>query len=173
MGFFKKLWNVHDKVFHPIETSLKKKGGSNTFGGLLKGAGISPKDAPVTVPGSSFQQRPGYNAQTHMFEPTGPTPGAPITNPNNGGRTYTQNPFAAQQAQAQAIRQPNMATQLGQMPQGQPPPPQMGIQKPMGAFAMGPGPNMQPQPMAQSQKDQGSYAQPIPQPYEPYRAMMF
>lgn len=129
MGFFKKLWNVHDKVFHPIETSLKKKGGSNNISGLLKGAGITPKDAPETIPGSSFQMRPGYNAQTHMFEPTGPLQGTPIGNANTGGRTYTPNPFAQQQAQVNAIRGPGAA----------PPQQMVGMaQQPMGAFQMGP-----------------------------------
>lgn len=131
MGFFKKLWKVHDQVFHPIETTLKKKGGSNNISGLLKGAGISPKDAPVTVPGSTFQQRPGYNPATGMFDTpsTGATLPGMAPNINTGGRTYAPNPFAQQQNLANAVRNPMPPAQsmpAPQVPAPQQPPQQQG-----------------------------------------------
>lgn len=123
MGFFKKIWKIHDQVFHPIETQLKKKGGSNTLGGMFKGAGILPKDTPETVPGSSFQDKPGFNSDTGMYD----TPSTGMTLPGMAGapspnRQYTPNPFAGQQNLANAVRNPMPPAQS--MPQPQVPTPQ-------------------------------------------------
>lgn len=124
MGWFKKKLKKITKVVDPIGAKLRKSTGGS-YGDPMNWYQSKPK--PV-VP---YQRPPKQGLQAD------PGTGGPTVNLGGGGN-YTPNPFAGQMAQAQALRQPNLA---GSTP--------LGVTKGAG-FGTAPAPGMVPQQIPQT-----------------------
>jgi hypothetical protein len=152
MSWLSKQLKRNIKVLDPVGAKLRKETGGNYLDPLNQYTSHPPGTAKSSYVPKTRELTPAPNGQTTLGTVN-------IGGANTGGRTYAPNPFQAQMAQAQAIRQQPMGGQLGQ-PMGQ----QIGA-------SPQPMPQMQPRPMTQP----APQGQKMPMPYRGGnpKAMMF